>query len=475
MLFGGKDMLFNSIEFLIFFIFVVIMYYVVNYKYRYLILLGASYVFYSFSGLKYLSILLIVTIISYFSGYLINIVKNINYKKGIIFINTFLCLGLLLYFKYLSFILDSMNIIFKSNFSLENIVVPLGISFFILQAITYPIDLYRGHVAVEKNIFKYALFVSFFPQILSGPIGKAKEMLPQFNNAPLFKKKNLFVGAMLMLYGYFQKVVVADLMAFGVNNVYNNLSNFTGIPIFVVVFLYSFQIYFDFVSYSNIALGCAKVLGYDLINNFNSPYFADSIKNFWSRWHISLSTWFKNYLYFPLGGNKKGIVRTYINLLLVFLISGLWHGADITYIIWGLLHGIYQVMERMINRKSKFNVVNVVITFLLVTFAWIFFRADTVSDSFYVIINMFKFNFSGIGSQIMSIGFDYYDLGVLLVSFIFIFIVELVSRKKDLISILYNKSNFIKFIVVMSLVFSIIIFGYYGPGFDNSQFIYLGY
>ena len=468
-------MLFNSINFLIFFVFTLFIYYLVDIKYRYLVLLVASYLFYGISNFNYLFILIIITLVTYFSGLLVYKFNELKNKKIVVFINNFICIGILLYFKYFTFILNNINLIFNTEFSIESFVVPLGISFFILQAITYPIDLYRGHVKLEKNIFKYALFVSFFPQILSGPIAKAKEMLPQYNEYHKFDKKNIYCGFMLMLYGYFQKIVIADLLAYGVNNVYNNLHNFSGVPILIVVFLYSFQIYFDFVSYSNIALGCAKMFGYDLINNFNSPYFADSIKNFWSRWHISLSTWFKNYVYFHLGGNRCSNFRTYINLLIVFLVSGLWHGAYYTYIVWGLLHGIYQVIERVINKKCKYNIVNVIITFLLVTFAWIFFRANTINDAFYVICNMFKINLVDIKSQIKSIGFDFYDLTVLITSIIVVFELEVIKSKKNLLDILYKKSNILKYIIAITLIFSIIVFGYYGPGFDNSQFIYLGY
>lgn len=468
-------MIFNSLSFILFFLIVFIIYYILDNKYRYIVLLIASYVFYAFAGFKYIFLLLIITLISYLFGSLISKTSDEKKKKMLLLIFIIINIICLIYFKYLGFFVNVFNRIFFSTFSIENIVVPLGISFYVLQAITYPVDVYRGHVDVEKNFLRFALFVSFFPQILSGPIEKSKKMLPQFREDHYFNYRNVFNGFIIMLYGFFQKIVVADLLAYGVNNVFDNLKDYNGIPLIIAVFLYSFQIYFDFCSYSNIARGCAKVFGFDLTNNFNNPYFADSIKNFWGRWHISLSSWFKEYLYFPLGGNKKGNVRTYFNIVIVFLISGLWHGANYTYIIWGLLHGLYQVIERVINKRSRYKIINVIVTYLLVVFAWIFFRANCIGDVGYIIINIFKVNFIDLKTQILSIGFDTYDLKLLLISMVFIFIVDLIKEKKNILNVIYNSSSFFKVAVVLVLAFWIIIFGHYGPGYDNSQFIYLGY
>lgn len=466
-------MLFNSLGFILFFLLVFIIYYIANDKYRYIVLLIASYLFYGMTSIRYLAILIIITLVTYFSGLLMN--KYSSRKKLILSLTIIFCLIFLVYFKYFNFLLKSINILFSSDFSIRTLIVPLGLSFFTLQAISYPIDLYRGDVQTEKNLCVYALFVSFFPQILSGPIGKSKDMLKQFHKEHNFDLNNIYSGFMITLFGYFQKIVIADLLAFGVNNVYNNLQNFSGLPILIVVFMYSFQIYFDFSSYSNIARGCAKMLGYDLINNFNSPYFADSIKNFWNRWHISLSTWFRDYLYFPLGGSRKGKVRTCINLMIVFIVSGLWHGANYTYIIWGLLHGLFQVIGRLFHKKSKIRIINIIVTFLLVTFAWIFFRSNTINDAFYVLSHIFKISLIDIKGQVRSIGFDIFDLVVLFTSILIVFEIELIGQRKNLIAILQKKSSFVKYLIVLFLVFSIIVFGYYGPGFDNSQFIYLGY
>lgn len=468
-------MIFNSFEYIIFFIITLIIYYIIPTKYRYLVLLIASYIFYGYSNLKYIWLLIFITILSYFFGYIINKKNSQKIQKELLFIFVVINIGILIYFKYTAFIFKNINYIFSTNFTIENIVVPLGISFFILQAMTYPIDVYRKDVKVEKNIFKFALFISFFPQILSGPIGKSKEMLHQFSEKHNFNYDKFKKGLILTFYGFFEKLVIADCIAKGVNNVYSNLGTYSGFPILIAVILYSFQIYFDFSSYSNISRGCAKMLGYELTNNFKNPYLSDSIKSFWSKWHISLSTWFRDYLYFPLGGSRKGKVRTNINLLIVFIVSGLWHGTSWNFVIWGLLHGFYQIFERNLKLKSKHKFVNVVITFILVTFAWIFFRADNINDALYVISNMFNLKFSNIVQQIRSIGLDKYDLFITVVSIIFIIILENYHYKKNAYKKYLNLPWCMRYIIIYILIFSTIVFGCYGPGFDNSQFIYLGY
>ena len=468
-------MIFNSIQFFVFLIITFIIYYIVKDKYKYIILLIASYYFYCSSNPKNIIVLLLVTLISYISGLIVDKSSGTKNKKRTIAITTILLVGLLLYFKYSCFIIQNINTILSENFSIENIVVPLGISFFTLQAISYPIDIYRKDVQVEKNILKYSLFISFFPQILSGPIGKAKEMLPQFSRKHLFNKKNIFNGIMIIIYGLFKKVVVADLMAIGINNVYGNLSEFKGIPLLITVIMYSLQIYFDFSSYSNIAYGCAKIFGYELNKNFNLPYFASSVKEFWSRWHMSLSTWFRDYLYFPLGGNRCKKYKCYLNILIVFLVSGLWHGAAWTYIVWGGIHAIYQILERMFNLKFNNKILNIIKTFILITFAWIFFRSNTINDAIYVITNMFNISFAGIKEQILSIGLDKYDLIVLFVSVISILVIEVLQYKKQIYNKFKNLQLIPKLIICIILIFITVIFGSYGPGFDNSQFIYLGY
>ena len=468
-------MLFNSINYFIFLFIIIIIYFIAPEKYRKYILLLASYFFYAYSDFKNIIILILVTLISFISGLLLEKYKNKNTQKKIIFIAIFLIVGILIYFKYLKFVYENINYLLNTNFSIENIVVPLGISFFTLQAISYPIDVYRKDVNVEKNIVTFALFVSFFPQILSGPIGKSKNMLPQFNNKCIAKKENIKIGVYIILFGLFQKMIIADLLAIGVNNVYSNLADYKGIALIIVAFMYSFQIYFDFNSYSKMAYGSGKIFGYELINNFKSPYFSHSIKEFWSKWHISLSTWFRDYIYFPLGGSRISKNRTYLNILIVFLISGLWHGAAYTFIIWGILHALFQIFERQFNLYFKFNFLNIIKTFILVTFAWIFFRANTLEDAIYFIKNMFFIDLVNIKNQILSIGLDKIDILVLIVSIALVLTLEVINIKKDICSWFVKTSPNFQVMVIMTTIFLIIIFGVYGPGFDNSQFIYLGY
>ena len=468
-------MLFNSINYFIFLFMTIIIYFIAPEKYRKYILLLASYFFYAYSDFKNIVILILVTLISFISGLLLEKYKNKSTQKKIIFIAIFLIVGILIYFKYLKFVYENINYLLNTNFSIENIVVPLGISFFTLQAISYPIDVYRKDVNVEKNIVTFALFVSFFPQILSGPIGKSKNMLPQFNNKCIAKKENIKIGVYIILFGLFQKMIIADLLAIGVNNVYSNLADYKGIALIIVAFMYSFQIYFDFNSYTKMAYGSGKIFGYELINNFKSPYFSHSIKEFWSKWHISLSTWFRDYIYFPLGGSRISKNRTYLNILIVFLISGLWHGAAYTFIIWGILHALFQIFERQFNLHFKSNFFNIIKTFILVTFAWIFFRANTLGDAFYFIKNMFFVDFVNIKGQILSIGLDKIDILVLIISVALVLTLEVINIKKDICSWFIKTSPNFQAMIIMTTIFLIIIFGVYGPGFDNSQFIYLGY
>lgn len=467
-------MIFNSINFFIFFIITTIAYYVVKDKYQYIILLISSYFFYGYSNINNIFILLFITLISYFSVLAME-KKNNNEKKKILIFSVILIIATLLYFKYFSFIIKNINALFSKNINIGNIIIPLGISFFTLQAITYIVDTYRKDVLITKNFLKYACFISFFPCILSGPILKSKEALSQFDKSHSFNYKNFKDGFIYILLGLFKKVVIADLIAIGVNNVYSNLNNYSGIQLIIVIILYSFQIYFDFSSYSNIAYGCSKILDFNITKNFNSPYFANNIKNFWSRWHIALSTWFKDYVYIPLGGNRKGKFKTYINLMIVFIVSGLWHGAAWTYIFWGFLHGLYQIIERKLNIKFKHNFINVIINFVLVTIAWVFFRSSSMRDAIYVLTNIFKLNFTGIISQLITIGFDKFDYIIIILSTSFIMILEYLNIKFNILEKFENSSLFIRLSIYILIFFIIMIFGQYGPGFNNSQFIYLGF
>ncbi len=404
-------MLFNSLTFLIFFPTVVCLYYLLPHKYRWGMLLIASYVFYMGWNAAYALLLLASTLVTYLASIFIDKSEKKSRKKLFLSFSIIINLGILFVFKYfnfftggLYFLLDLTGIAYTPvPYSL---VLPVGISFYTFQALGYSIDVYRGDVSVQKNFGKYALFVSFFPQLVAGPIERSGNLLHQFDKVHTFDRAQATSGLRLMLWGYFKKIVIADTVCVAVNTVYNNLTAFDGFAILLATFLFAIQIFCDFSGYSDIARGCARIMGFKLMLNFDHPYFAVSVQDFWRKWHISLSTWFKVYVYFPLGGNRKGEGRRCLNLMITFLVSGLWHGADLTFIIWGGIHGAYQVIGRMTKKlRDKISTavwltkvpklrtaLQMLITFLLVCFAWIFFRADSLSDAAYVITHMFSFN-----------------------------------------------------------------------------------
>lgn len=403
-------MLFNSLEFLIFFPVVTLLYFLLPHKYRWVLLLAASYVFYMGWNAAYALLLLASTAITYVASLLIDRSEKRSKKKLFLVLSIALNLGILFTFKYFEFftsglyaVLDALKVSYTPvKYSL---VLPVGISFYIFQALGYSIDVYRKDVAVQKNFGKYALFVSFFPQLVAGPIERSSNLLPQFEEEHFFDRTKASSGLRLMLWGYFKKIVIADTLCTAVNTVYNDISSFDGFAIAFATFLFTIQIFCDFSGYSDIARGCARIMGFELMKNFDHPYFATSVQDFWRKWHISLSTWFKDYVYIPLGGNRKGEARRCFNLMITFLVSGLWHGADVTFILWGGIHGIFQVIGRrtlkirqklshfvMLDRFPELqNAIKIIFTFLLVSFAWIFFRANTMSDAIYAITHLFNF------------------------------------------------------------------------------------
>ena len=399
-------MLFNSLYFLLFFAITAVLYFVVPQKMKWLLLLAVSLYFYLCWNPVHIVILLIVTLISYFTAMYIRKDKAKG-KKICIGVGTVLTLAFLVVYKYYGFVMDSIYALLdgfgiayvKQSISLS---LPVGISFYTFKAVSYMVDVYRGKIYC-RNFAKYLLYVSFFPQLASGPIERSTNLIPQFDREHKFNSQTAEIGLRLMLLGYFKKMVVADNLS-GI--VAKAFSSPEGCTPFVLVFsacLYSIQILCDFSGYSDIAIGCTKVLGIDTMKNFDHPYFSKSIPEFWRRWHISLSSWFKDYLYIPLGGNRKGILRKYANLMIVFLVSGLWHGSSWNFVFWGFLHGIYQIISGLtVKLRGKFceiikitgfkklhNTVKIVITFTLVTFAWIFFRADSIESGFTYIKCMF--------------------------------------------------------------------------------------
>ena len=475
---------FTSLQYLIFLVIACLIYFILSKKIKIYWLLLCSYYFYLSWNPKYALLMLFSTLITYLSGILISKSKEDKVKKLWVFLSIIINISILILFKYYSFLIDAINPVINQIFSLTipdslNLLLPVGISFYTFKAISYTIDVYRNDTKVEKNIFRYALFVSFFPEIIAGPIDKSKDLLPQFYKEHKFNWNNLHYGVLLIAIGFFYKLVIADRAAIVVNQIFNNLENYInggGIYLIVASLLYTMQIYFDFNALSIIAKGSAKILGYNVIDNFKQPYFATSIKDFWRRWHISLSSWFKEYLYFPLGGSRKGFIRTQINIMIVFIISGLWHGAAWTFIIWGALHGLYQVIENIIYRKRKpkntslSRLSGLIITFCLVSFAWIFFRANSLKDAWLIVKNLFNF---GMPIDFNLFGMNLLEFIILGIALFIVFILELTSTKIDLLKKFYQKNIILRWIFYYILVFSIIIFGIYGPGFSTQEFIYI--
>lgn len=401
-------MLFNSLEFVIFFPLVTLIYFSIPQKYRWLFLLGASYVFYMGWNASYALLLFMSTFITYTASLLIDRVSKQKTKKMWLALSIVINISILFTFKYFNFFFDTLYALFDMlHWSYTpisySLVLPVGISFFTFQALGYSIDVYRGDVPVQRHFGKYALFVSFFPQLVAGPIERSKNLLPQFDENHRFEYHNAVSGLRLMAWGFFKKIVIADTVCTHVNSVYNNLDAYSGFAILIATILFAFQIFCDFSGYSDIARGCARIMGFRLMRNFDHPYFATSVKDFWRRWHISLSTWFKDYIYIPLGGNRKGEARTCFNLFITFLCSGLWHGANWTFVIWGGLHGAFQIIGRFTQPvRNKINHtlhidkishihrgVQMLFTFALVCFGWIFFRANSLSDAWLAITKIF--------------------------------------------------------------------------------------
>ena len=335
-------MLFNSFEFLIFFPVVCILYYLLpRLSLRNIFLLVASYYFYMNWKPVYAILILTSTILTYTCGLLVE--KNENnqrVKKAYLIISIVLNFTILFFFKYFNFLGDSITALFSFlgiGWKVPNldVLLPVGISFYTFQAVGYSIDVYRGTIRAEKNFITYALFVSFFPQLVAGPIERAKNLLPQFHEKHSFNSENVIEGFKLMIWGFFMKLCVADVLSEYVDAVYNNVSYHNGVSILLATFFFAVQIYCDFAGYSNIAIGAARIMGYRLMINFKQPYFSLNIKEFWRRWHISLSSWFMDYLYIPLGGNRVAYPRYLFNLAVTFLVSGIWHGAAWTFVIWG--------------------------------------------------------------------------------------------------------------------------------------------
>lgn len=404
-------MAFTSIHFLLFVPLVVAVYFAIPFRYRWLWLLLTSYYFYMSWQPEYVLLLIGATTVTFFTTRWMAAATNPAARKGWLLVSLLGNLGALFLFKYFNFFSDSVRLLLQqvsitAALPEWRLLLPIGISFYTFKTLSYTLDVYRARQQPETHWGLFALYVAFFPQLVAGPIDRAGNVLPQFHTAQKLDAQQIGAGLRLILWGFFKKVVIADRLAFYVNTVYNNPGAHTGLPIWVATYLLAFQIYCDFSAYSDIAIGTAQLMGYKTMRNFRQPYFALSVPEFWRRWHISLSTWFRDYLYIPLGGNRVPQWRLYLNLVIVFVVSGLWHGANWTFVIWGLLHGLYSVASvawtglwhRMTERlRTKpylylVNGINLLVTFHLVVLAWLFFRANSLTDAMTLLRNATHFD-----------------------------------------------------------------------------------
>lgn len=451
-------MLFSSTIFLWLFLpIVLILYKLIDRKYRNYLLLIASIVFYGWGGVKYLVLIFFSIIVNYLSGLFIDRYKDrIKIKQLILILCLLINLGLLGYFKYYNFV----GKIFNSLLSFEaipfkEIILPIGISFYTFQALSYVIDLYRGNIRLQKNIFYLALYVMFFPQLIAGPIVRYADIEKEINERNI-TSLDVAYGIKRFIYGLSKKVIISNVLAKAVDTILaydiHSLSTFA---IWIAMIMYAFQIYYDFSGYSDMAIGLGKMFGFNFLENFNYPYISSSIQDFWRRWHISLSTWFREYIYIPLGGNRKGKIRTYVNLFIVFLTTGLWHGASFAFVFWGLWHGLFSIIERLflgdMLKKNKFKMINHVYVWLVVIIGWVFFRLESFKLGLSALKRMFIYTPEGI--SILNEVMTNKVIFILIIAVLFCGIIQNLFPK--LKSALYEKQKIYTFeyIILFGLLF----------------------
>ena len=466
-------MLFNSIAFLLFFPIVCVIYFSIPpqmIRARNLLLLIASYYFYMNWQPAYALLLLTSTFVTYIAALGIGCFEDRRKKKICLVSSLVLNLAILFLFKYYNFLssnismgLDACGL--KIDIPELGFILPVGISFYTFQALGYSIDVYRGTTKVERDFATYALFVSFFPQLVAGPIERSNNLLPQFKQQHRFDYEAVLSGVKLMVWGYFMKLALADRCGIYVDAIFNNVDKHNGGSYLVASLLFPFQIYGDFAGYSLIAIGVARVMGFRLMENFRRPYFATSVGEFWHRWHISLSTWFKDYVYIPLGGNRVGRLRNYFNLLVTFVISGIWHGANWTFFLWGTLHGFLLCIEKALGiGKQKFTGINKffhrAITFVLVCFAWILFRANSLSDAMMVI--------KGIFTNLGVPKPEYANFIAIGMAMTILLIKEFADEYQWPVRVADSKSWIVRHVYLVMMIAYIILFGVLG----GDQFIY---
>ena len=404
---NNKFMLFTSLDFVFFFPLVVIAYYILPFKHRWILLLGASYYFYMYYNAGYALLIMFSTLVDYGAAIGMENARNKRVKRRYLFASLAGNLGLLFVFKYLNFFHHVFNDIFSISTAnwdepFLQILLPVGISFYTFQTLSYTIDVYRGYRKAERHLGIFALYVVYFPQLVAGPIEKSTRLLPQFYQKKSFEYNSVVSGFKLILWGYFMKLVVADRVGIYVNAVYGDPDPHSGVTFWIASFFFVVQLYCDFGGYSNIAIGCARIMGYNLMINFRRPQFARNFGDFWKRWHISLTSWFMFYVYKPLGGGRKGKTRAAVNLMLTFLLSGFWHGANWTFIAWGGINGVFLILERIFSKqraflrekvfgskyKRSYQVLSILITFPLLILTAVFFRSDSLTTALHICFKM---------------------------------------------------------------------------------------
>ncbi len=500
-------MLFNTLSFALFMTVIFLVYWILPHRFRWIVLLVANTYFYISFDVKYLVILLFTTVVSFAVGIAmenqgIHKKKKILLSAGIVSVLVFLFV-----FKYLNFAIGSVETILKT-FAIPvqettlKLLMPAGISFYSFQMVGYLVDVYRGKIQAEHHFGKYAIFVSFFPNISSGPIERAGHFIPQIDAEKKFDYDGVVYGSRLLLWGMLKKAVFADKLAQYADIVFNNVYGFSGLSFVLATFFYTFQIYCDFSAYSDMAIGIAKMLGFELPMNFRSPYFATSITDFWSRWHISLSTWFRDYVYIPLGGNRVSKFRRNLNLLITFLVSGLWHGANWTFVLWGGIHGVCQVIEKTVKEfilahgnkneqdrvavkeRSKETLTNsnrvwqlvktilsTVVTFCIVSYAWMFFRADSIADALHMTQNMFAD--LSLSNALMQMAMGYGTVLKILVAIVFIMVFDYFNQKGDVLKWMSKLPVIVRWGIYVGAAIVVITLNLHGG--VSQQFIYFNF
>lgn len=506
-------MLFNTLSFALFMTVVFLVYWILPHRFRWIVLLVANTYFYISFDVKFLIVLLFTTVASFAVGIAMEN-QNVQKKKKILLIAGIVSVLVFLFaFKYLNFAIASVETILKAfaipvHETTLKLLMPAGISFYSFQMVGYLVDVYRGKIKAEHHFGKYAIFLSFFPNISSGPIERAGHFIPQIDAEKKFDYNGVVYGSRLLLWGMLKKAVFVDKLAQYADIVFNNVYEFSGLSFVLATFFYTFQIYCDFSAYSDMAIGIAKMLGFDLSVNFRSPYFATSITDFWSRWHISLSTWFRDYVYIPLGGNRVSKFRRNLNLLITFLVSGLWHGANWTFVLWGGIHGVCQVIEKTVkefghrhtNKKAQEamsgkgtsaneaslesviasdnsalklvkKVLSMIVTFCIVSYAWMFFRANSIADALYMAQNMFTD--LSLSNALMQMAMGYGTVLKILIAIVFIMVFDYFNQKSDVLKWVGKLPVVIRWGIYVGAAIVVITLNLHGG--VSQQFIYFNF